>query len=437
MKVMRTTVATVVAATLSMSAFSVFAEASLTGAGATFPAPVYAKWADTYQKETGNKVNYQGIGSSGGVKQIIANTVDFGASDAPLSDEKLAQEGLFQFPTVIGGVVLAVNIPGLKSGELVLDGKTLGDIYLGKIKKWDDEAIAKLNPGLKLPSQNIAVVRRADGSGTSFVFTSYLAKVNEEWKNNVGTGSTVKWPIGLGGKGNDGIAAFVQRLPGAIGYVEYAYAKQNNLAYTKLISADGKPVSPTEENFANAAKGADWSKTFAQDLTNQKGEDAWPITSTTFILIHKDQKKPEQGTEVLKFFDWAYKTGAKQANDLDYASLPDSVVEQVRAAWKTNIKVRAVVRPAYIWDQYNQTGVELGYFTQQNKDANSNKFNESGYKTTLFHTFKVNTSMLTSRPEIRFYATYIKALENELDGFTFEDNKDDQFAVGAQAEIWW
>ncbi|EIH2432156.1 phosphate ABC transporter substrate-binding protein PstS [Escherichia coli] len=338
MKVMRTTVATVVAATLSMSAFSVFAEASLTGAGATFPAPVYAKWADTYQKETGNKVNYQGIGSSGGVKQIIANTVDFGASDAPLSDEKLAQEGLFQFPTVIGGVVLAVNIPGLKSGELVLDGKTLGDIYLGKIKKWDDEAIAKLNPGLKLPSQNIAVVRRADGSGTSFVFTCYLAKVNEEWKNNVGTGSTVKWPIGLGGKGNDGIAAFVQRLPGAIGYVEYAYAKQNNLAYTKLISADGKPVSPTEENFANAAKGADWSKTFAQDLTNQKGEDAWPITSTTFILIHKDQKKPEQGTEVLKFFDWAYKTGAKQANDLDYASLPDSVVEQVRAAWKTNIK---------------------------------------------------------------------------------------------------
>ena len=200
----------------------------------------------------------------------------------------------------------------LKSGELVLDGKTLGDIYLGKIKKWDDEAIAKLNPGLKLPSQNIAVVRRADGSGTSFVFTSYLAKVNEEWKNNVGTGSTVKWPIGLGGKGNDGIAAFVQRLPGAIGYVEYAYAKQNNLAYTKLISADGKPVSPTEENFANAAKGADWSKTFAQDLTNQKGEDAWPITSTTFILIHKDQKKPEQGTEVLKFFDWAYKTGANR-----------------------------------------------------------------------------------------------------------------------------
>jgi phosphate transport system substrate-binding protein len=239
---------------------------------------------------------------------------------------------------VIGGVVLAINLPGVKSGELVLDGKTLGDIYLGKIKKWDDEAIAKLNPGLKLPSQNIAVVRRADGSGTSFVFTSYLAKVNEEWKSKVGSGSTVNWPTGLGGKGNDGIAAFVQRLPGSIGYVEYAYAKQNNLSYTKLVSADGKPVSPTEENFANAAKGADWSKSFAQDLTNQKGEGAWPITSTTFILVHKEQKKPEQGAEVLKFFDWAYKNGGKQANALDYATLPDNVVEQIRAAWKTNVK---------------------------------------------------------------------------------------------------
>ncbi|NDJ55615.1 phosphate ABC transporter substrate-binding protein PstS [Enterobacteriaceae bacterium 4M9] len=338
MKAMRTTVATVVAATLSLSAFSAFAAASLTGAGATFPAPVYAKWADTYQKSTGNKVNYQGIGSSGGVKQIIANTVDFGASDAPLSDEKLAEDGLFQFPTVIGGVVLAVNLPGVKSGELVLDGTTLGDIYLGKIKKWDDPAIAKLNPDLKLPSQNIAVVRRADGSGTSFVFTSYLAKVNEEWKSKVGAGSTVKWPTGLGGKGNDGIAAFVQRLPGSIGYVEYAYAKQNSLAYTRLISADGKSVSPTEESFSNAAKGADWSKSFAQDLTNQKGDDVWPITSTTFILVHKETKKPEQAAEVLKFFDWAYKEGASQANELDYASLPDSVIEQVRAAWKTNIK---------------------------------------------------------------------------------------------------
>ncbi|KFK92078.1 MULTISPECIES: phosphate ABC transporter substrate-binding protein PstS [unclassified Serratia (in: enterobacteria)] len=338
MKLMRTTVAGIVAATFSLASVSAFAAASLTGAGATFPAPVYAKWADSYQKETGNKVNYQGIGSSGGVKQIIANTVDFGASDAPLSDDKLAADGLFQFPTVIGGVVLAVNIPGIKSGELTLDGQTLGDIYLGNIKKWNDPAIVKLNPDVKLPDQNIAVVRRADGSGTSFVFTSYLSKANSQWKENIGAGSTVNWPTGLGGKGNDGIAAFVQRLPGSIGYVEYAYAKQNNLAYTKLISADGQPVSPTEESFSAAAKGADWSKTFAQDLTNQKGDNVWPITSTTFILMHKEQKKPEQGAEVLKFFDWAYKTGAKQASDLDYAPLPAEVVEQIRAAWRTNIK---------------------------------------------------------------------------------------------------
>lgn len=338
MKLMRTTVASIVAATLSMTTVSAFAAASLTGAGATFPAPVYAKWADSYQKETGNKVNYQGIGSSGGVKQIIANTVDFGASDAPLTDDKLAAEGLFQFPTVIGGVVLAVNIPGIKSGELTLDGKTLGDIYLGNVKKWNDPAITKLNPGVKLPDQNIAVVRRADGSGTSFVFTSYLAKVNAEWKEKVGAGSTVNWPTGLGGKGNDGIAAFVQRLPGSIGYVEYAYAKQNNLAYTKLISADGKPVSPTEHSFSSAAKGVDWSKTFAQDLTNQKGDDVWPITSTTFILVHKEQKNAANGVEVLKFFDWGYTHGAKQANELDYATLPAEVVEQVRAAWKTQIK---------------------------------------------------------------------------------------------------
>ncbi|HDL6961143.1 TPA: phosphate ABC transporter substrate-binding protein PstS [Yersinia enterocolitica] len=338
MKLMRTTVASIVAATLSMTTVSAFAAASLTGAGATFPAPVYAKWADSYQKETGNKVNYQGIGSSGGVKQIIANTVDFGASDAPLTDEKLAADGLFQFPTVIGGVVLAVNIPGIKSGELTLDGKTLGDIYLGNVKKWNDPAIVKLNPGVKLPDQNIAVVRRADGSGTSFVFTSYLAKVSAEWKEKVGAGSTVNWPTGLGGKGNDGIAAFVQRLPGSIGYVEYAYAKQNNLAYTKLVSADGKPVSPTEHSFSSAAKGVDWSKTFAQDLTNQKGDDVWPITSTTFILLHKEQKNAANGAEVLKFFDWGYTHGAKQANELDYATLPAEVVEQVRAAWKTQIK---------------------------------------------------------------------------------------------------
>lgn len=338
MKLMRNTVAGLVAATFSLTAMSAFATTNLTGAGGTFPAPVYAKWADAYQKATGTQVNYQGIGSSGGVKQIIAKTVDFGASDAPMKDEDLAKNGLFQFPTVIGGVVLAVNIPGIKSGQLTLDGATLGDIYLGKIKKWNDAAITKLNPGVKLPDTNIAVVRRADGSGTSYVFTSYLAKVNSEWKDKIGAGSTVNWPTGLGGKGNDGVAAFVQRLPGSIGYVEYAYAKQNNLAYTKLVDADGKAISPTEESFSAAAKGADWSKTFAQDLTNQKGDNAWPISSTTFILIYKDQQDAAKGTEVLKFFDWAYKNGNKLTTDLDYAALPESVVEQIRAAWKTNVK---------------------------------------------------------------------------------------------------
>ncbi|PKH23535.1 phosphate ABC transporter substrate-binding protein PstS [Enterobacterales bacterium CwR94] len=338
MTLMHSTVARIVAVAVSMSAASAFAAASLTGAGATFPAPVYSKWAADYNKATGNQVNYQGIGSSGGVKQINAKTVDFGASDAPLKDEDLQKQGLFQFPTVIGGVVLAVNIPGIKSGDLTLDGKTLGDIYLGKVTKWNDPAIAKLNSGVKLPDTAINVVRRADGSGTSFVFTSYLAKVNEEWNSKVGKGNTVNWPTGLGGKGNDGIAAFVQRLPGSIGYVEYAYAKQNNLAYTKLIDADGKAVSPSEQSFSDAAKGADWSKSFAQDLTNQKGDNAWPITSTTFILMHKEQAKPEQAAEVLKFFDWAYKNGAEAATAIDYAVLPDSVVEQIRAAWKTNIK---------------------------------------------------------------------------------------------------
>lgn len=339
MKMMiNTLICHVIAAIFSLATMPVFAAVNLTGAGATFPAPIYAKWADSYKKETANEFNYQAIGSSGGVKQIIANTVNFGASDAPLPDAKLAKEGLFQFPTVIGGVVLAVNITGIKSDELILDGQTLGDIYLGNIKKWNDPAITKFNPVIELPDQDIAVIRRADGSGTSFVFTSYLSKVNAEWKKKVGAGSTVNWPKGLGGKGNDGIAAFVQRLPGAIGYVEYAYAKKGNLAYTKLISADGEPVSPTQESFSVAAKGVDWSKTFAQDLTNLNGKDVWPITSTTFILIHKEQKDEDKGVEVLKFFNWAYKNGAKQAQDLDYATLPDEVVEQIRAAWKVEIK---------------------------------------------------------------------------------------------------
>ena len=338
MTLMHKTLAQFVAVTLSLSAVSAMAATSLTGAGGTFPAPVYNKWAAEYNTATGTQVNYQGIGSSGGVKQIIAKTVDFGASDAPMKDEDLQTNGLFHFPTVIGGVVLAVNIPGIKSGQLILDGKTVGDIYLGNIKKWNDAAITKLNPGVKLPDSDINVVRRADGSGTSFVFTSYLSKVNSDWNSKIGKGSTVNWPVGLGGKGNDGVAAFVQRLPGSIGYVEYAYAKQNSLAYTKLVDADGKAIEPGEKSFSDAAKGADWSKSFAQDLTFQKGDNAWPITSTTFILVHKEQANAEKGAAVLKFFDWAYKNGSKTTAGLDYASLPESVVTQIRAAWKANVK---------------------------------------------------------------------------------------------------
>ncbi|MFC0179380.1 phosphate ABC transporter substrate-binding protein PstS [Thorsellia kenyensis] len=322
-------------ATLSTQAF---ANTNLTGAGATFPEPVYVSWAVDYAKESGNQVNYQGIGSSGGVKQINAKTVDFGASDKPLDDEQLKADGLFQFPTVIGGVVLVVNIEGIESGELVLDGKTLGEIFLGNITKWNDPAITQLNPGVALPDQNIAVVRRADGSGTSFVFTSYLNKVNDTWKESVGAGSTVKWPTGLGGKGNSGVAAFVQRTPGSIGYVEYAYAKQNGLAYTNLISADGKSVSPSGESFSAAALNANWDETFAQDLTNQSGDNAWPIASTTFVLVHQTQDKPENGKAVLDFFNWAYDKGDEKAISLDYAVLPDSVVEKIKAAWKTEVK---------------------------------------------------------------------------------------------------
>ncbi|WP_392562121.1 phosphate ABC transporter substrate-binding protein PstS [Orbus sturtevantii] len=313
------------------------ADVNITGAGASFPAPIYAKWADSYHKATGVKVNYQSIGSSGGVKQINANTVDFGASDAPLSDSELKEQGLFQFPTVIGGIVIAINVPGITSGDLVLDGVALGDIYLGKITKWNDAAIAKLNPNIALPNQAINVIRRADGSGTSFVFTTYLSKVNNSWQNQIGIGTTVKWPVGIGGKGNDGVAAFIQRLPGSIGYVEYAYAKQNNLAYTKLYSADNTVVTPSESSFSAAAEKANWSETFAQDLTNRQGQNAWPITSTTFILVHQSQSDAIKGKNVLQFFDWAYKDGAEQAINLDYAVLPDGVIRQIKTAWSANI----------------------------------------------------------------------------------------------------
>ncbi len=327
-KLMSLTVA--VAATLATSVQAV----EITGAGATFPAPLYAKWADAYQKATGNKINYQSIGSGGGIKQITAKTVDFGASDMPRKPEELEKDGQMQFPAVIGGEVLAFNLPGIASGKIKLTGPVLADIYLGKIVKWNDKALADLNPGVPLPDQAIAVVRRADGSGTTFIFTNYLSKVSEEWKTKVGEGTAVQWPVGLGGKGNEGVSAFVQRIPGAIGYVEYVYAKQNKLTYTLLQNAAGNYPLPDDSTFKSAAAAADWTKSgFYAIITNQPEKDAWPISGATFIIMQKVQDKPEQGVEVLKFFDWAYKNGAGMAAEMDYVPMPDKVVKLVKTAW--------------------------------------------------------------------------------------------------------
>ena len=308
--------------------------AEITGAGASFPAPLYAKWAEAYAKATGTRMNYQSIGSSGGLRQIQAGTVDFGASDAPLKSEALDKHGLIQFPTVIGGVVPVVNVAGIAPGQLKLSGRVLGDIYLGKIAKWNDKAIAALNPGVTLPDQAIGVVRRADGSGTTFIFTNYLSKVNDEWRQKIGEGTAVKWATGLGGKGNEGVAAFVQRVPGSIGYVEYAYAKQNKLAHVAMQNAEGAFVQPNDASFAAAAAGAQWSKAaFYEILTQKPGEASWPITGATFILIPRSPQKPEQLAKVLEFFDWAYANGDKLALDLDYVPMPDNVVKQVHVAW--------------------------------------------------------------------------------------------------------
>jgi len=296
------------------------AQQEATGAGASFPAPLYSKWAADYNKATGVKINYQSVGSSAGIKQIEAKTVDFGASDEPLKDEELAKKGLVQFPTVIGGIVPVVNIKGIQPGQLKLTGQVLGDIYLGKISKWNDEAIKALNPGVNLPDATIAPVRRADGSGTTFGFTNYLSKVNAEWKEKVG-------------EGNEGVAAFVGRLPNSIGYVEYAYVKQNKLTYTQLQTAGGTFVSPDDATFKAAAAGADWAKSFYQILTNQPGKEAWPITSATFIIMHKAQDKPAQAAASLKFFEWAYKSGDKTATDLDYVPMPDAVKNVIFQSW--------------------------------------------------------------------------------------------------------
>ncbi len=310
----------------------------VTGAGASFPAPIYAKWADAYNKATGARINYQSVGSGAGIKQITAKTVDFGASDAPLTDEQLAKEGLVQFPTVIGGVVPVVNIKGIGAGQVRMSGAVLADIYLGKITKWNDPALVALNPGVPLPDAAIAPVRRADGSGTSFLFTNYLSKVNPEWKAKVGEGTAVNWPTGAGGKGNEGVSAFVQRLPNSIGYVEYAYAKQNKMSYVLLQNKDGNFVKPDDEAFKAAAAGAQWQKSFYQVLTDQAGKDSWPITGATFILMHKEQANPANASNALKFFEWAYTHGDKAAEELDYVPLPDSVKDLVRKQWTESIK---------------------------------------------------------------------------------------------------
>ena len=314
-----------------------FASASsaqdVTGAGASFPAPLYSKWAADYNKATGVKINYQSVGSGAGIRQIDAKTVDFGASDMPLKDDELAKKGQMQFPTVIGGVVPVVNIQGIAPGQLKLTGLVLGDIFLGKIGKWSDPAIKALNPSLTLPDAAITPVRRADGSGTTFIFTNYLSKVNAEWQTKVGEGTAVNWPVGAGGKGNEGVAAFVGRLPNSIGYVEYAYVKQNKMVFVQLKNKSGNFVSPDDTAFKAAAAGADWAKSFYQILTEQTGKDAWPMTGATFILMHKVQDKPAQAAASLKFFSWAYKNGDQTADDMDYVPMPVSVKAAIEKSW--------------------------------------------------------------------------------------------------------
>ena len=324
-------------ASLVIAAGSALAQ-DVTGAGATFPAPIYAKWADAYNKATGVRINYQSVGSGAGIRQIKGKTVDFGASDMPLSDADLAKDGMVQFPTVIGGVVPVVNIKGINPGQLKLTGPVLGDIYLGKITKWNDPALTALNPGLPLPDAAIAPVRRADGSGTTFIFTNYLSKVNPEWKAKVGEGTAVNWPAGAGGKGNEGVAAFVQRLPNSIGYVEYAYVKQNKMTFAQMRNRDGVFVNPSDSAFQAAAAGADWSKTFFQITTEQPGKDAWPLTNPTYILMYKNQDKPASAAGALKFFDWAFANGDKMADELDYVPLPAAVKDLVRKQWADNIR---------------------------------------------------------------------------------------------------
>ncbi len=316
------------------------ARADISGAGATFPYPIYAKWADSYKKETGNGLNYQSIGSGGGIRQIKAKTVTFGASDMPLQPKDLIQAGLIQFPMVVGGDVPVVNLPGVAPGDIVFDGDTLAKIFLGTIKTWDDPAIKKLNPSVKLPSAAIVVVHRSDGSGTTFIWTNYLSKVNADWKANVGASTSVEWPTGIGAKGNEGVANNVVQTQGSIGYVEYAYAMQNKMTFTKVINSDGKAVAPSIQAFQAAASHADWAKSdhYYVILTDQAGPDSWPIAGATFILMYAVPQDAAAATEALKFFSWAYANGDKMAEDLDYVPLPAAVKAQIKKTWADDIK---------------------------------------------------------------------------------------------------
>ncbi len=310
------------------------------GAGATFPYPIYAKWANAYRKATGIKLNYQSIGSGGGIKQIKKKTVDFGASDAPMKPEELDKYGMIQWPQVMGGVVPVINLPGIDSGKMRLDGKTLADIFLGNITQWNDKRIAALNPDLSLPDKKITVVHRSDGSGTTFIFTNYLVKVSKDWEKKVGNAKAVSWPAGVGGKGNEGVASYVKRIKGAIGYVEYAYALQNKMTYTLLRNKDGHYVAPTAANFQAAAAGAEWDKArhYYLILTDQPGDTSWPITGASFIIVYKKAEHPEKLTAVLKFFDWAFHHGADMADKLDYVAMPDNVVEMIEATWSKELR---------------------------------------------------------------------------------------------------
>lgn len=312
----------------------------ITGAGATFPYPIYAKWADSFKKQTNVSMNYQSIGSGGGIKQIQAKTVDFGASDMPLKPDELEKNGLMQFPAIVGGNVIVYNIKGVDSGKLKLTGPVIADIFLGKITKWNDPVLTKLNPGVNLPAESIAVVHRSDGSGTTFIFVNYLSKVSDEWKSKVGEGTSVNWPVGVGGKGNEGVASYVQKINGSIAYVEYAYAKQNKLSVAALQNKAGEFVLPDDSSFKAAAANAHWEKApgFYEILTDQPGKTSWPMTGASFILMQKAQDKADNAKQVLSFFEWAFKNGGKAAEELDYVPLPDSLVKLIQAEWKANLK---------------------------------------------------------------------------------------------------